>query len=61
MSEQDELKLRTMAIQWHQRGVRFTEICRRLGRSGSERAVGRRWPACRAGRDGSERSSPRRW
>jgi transposase len=51
MSEQDELKLRTLAIQWHQRGVRFTEICRRLGRSEAwlakwlQRFRAGRWPA----------------
>ncbi len=29
----DEVKLRTLALDWYQNGVRFTEICQRLSRS----------------------------
>ncbi len=29
----DELKLRTLALKWYRKGVRFTEICQRLSRS----------------------------
>ena len=29
----DELKVRTLALEWYQKGVRFSEICQRVSRS----------------------------
>lgn len=33
MPEREELKLRTLALEWYGQGTRFTEICRRLRKS----------------------------